>query len=245
MEFEHKVAMITGAAVGIGRACALKLAEEGASLLLLDYNAASLGELKKDLAPYADRVRYAVCDVSSEDAVNCAVREGEEQFGKIDILINNAALWRDCAAFVDLTDADWEKYLGINVMGVVHCTRAVLPGMMARHYGRVVNVSSVAGIYGKWHMVHYSATKGAVISLTQALAKEMTEYGVLVNCVSPGSVSPSENRDVNFSNETPLSYMRRSGTDRENAELIAFLCSDRATYIAGQNIAIDGCRKML
>lgn len=245
MEFENKVAMITGAAVGIGRGCALKFAAEGASLVLLDRDEAGLVRLRDELRAYTENVLICPGDVSDEKAVEAAVAAGNEKFGHIDILVNNAAIWRQFKPFVELTTEEWQKYLSINVMGAVFCTRAVLPGMLARGWGRVVNVSSVAGVYGKPDMVHYSATKGALIAMTQALAKEVVARGVLVNCVSPGSVSPSENHDIDYHNETPLSFMGRSGTDRENAELIAFLASDRASYIAGQNVIIDGCRKLL
>lgn len=115
--------------------------------------------------------------------------------------------------------------------------------MLKNNYGRIINVSSVAGVYGNANMVHYSATKGAVNLLTKALAKEVTDKNILVNSVCPGSVSPSDNPDVNYYKESDLSFMGRTGTDMENANLIAFLASDEASYISGQNIQIDGCRK--
>ena len=128
-------------------------------------------------------------------------------------------------------------------MGVVYFTQAVLPKMLENKYGRIINVASVAGVYGNAMMAHYSATKGAVIALTKALAKEVGDKGILVNSVSPGSVSPAECDDIDYTQESPLSYMGRTGSDRENANLICFLASDEASYISGQNIQIDGCRK--
>ena len=115
--------------------------------------------------------------------------------------------------------------------------------MLAQEYGRIINVASVAGVYGNRRMAHYSATKGAVISFTQSLAKEVCDKGVLVNAVSPGSVSPSSNDDIDYSQPSELSFTGRTGTGRENADLICFLASDMAGYISGQNIQIDGCRK--
>ena len=117
--------------------------------------------------------------------------------------------------------------------------------MLEQNYGRIINVASVAGIYGNRKMAHYSATKGAIISFTRALAKEVVTKGVLVNAVSPGSVSPSSEEDIDFSQPSELSYMGRTGTDRENADLICFLASNQAGYISGQNIQIDGCRKKI
>jgi 3-oxoacyl-[acyl-carrier protein] reductase len=183
--------------------------------------------------------------VSNEVRVGEVVADALQRFEKIDVLINNAALWRDRFSFVDAPADVWKKYLDINVMGTVYVTKAVLPCMIAQSYGRIVNVASVAGVYGNAKMAHYSATKGAVISLTKALAKEVVGNGVLVNAVSPGSVSSSKEKDVDFYAPSELSYMGRTGTDRENANLICFLASEEASYITGQNIQIDGCRKKL
>jgi 3-oxoacyl-[acyl-carrier protein] reductase len=128
-------------------------------------------------------------------------------------------------------------------MGTVYFTKAVLPSMIENSWGRIINVASVAGVYGNAMAAHYSATKGAVIAFTKALAKEVKDKGVLVNSVSPGSVSPSNVEDIDYTVESQLSFMGRTGSDRENANLICFLASDEASYIAGQNIQIDGCRK--
>ena len=141
------------------------------------------------------------------------------------------------------TVEDWKKYLDVNVMSAVYCTRAVLPDMVESRYGRIINVASVAGVYGNANMVQYSATKGAVISMTKALAKEVADKGVTVNSVSPGSVSDSGNDDLMLTVPSELAFMNRTGSPMENAELICFLASDAAGYISGQNIQIDGCRR--
>ncbi len=241
MNFEGKVALITGASVGIGRACALRFAEEGAKVVLLDANESTLNSLKEELRD--TEVMTCVCDVGSEEAVNNAVQQALDRFGSIDILVNNAALWRCWASFLETPASEWERFIRVNVMGVVHCTRAVLGSMIERGYGRIVNVGSVAGVYGNANMAHYSATKGALIALTKALAKETANKGVSVNCVSPGSVSPSDNPDIHYTQPSELAFMNRTGSDAENAALIAFLASDEASYISGQNIQIDGCRR--
>ena len=243
MDFRGKTAMITGASVGIGRAVALLLAERGADLLLLDINEETLSLTRRELEVFGTRVICRVCDVSREESVNAAVEDALPQLGKFDILVNNAALWRSSSPFGELSSEKWKQFLDVNVMGVVYCTKAVLPGMLERGYGRIINVASVAGVYGIANMTHYSATKGAVIALTKALAKETASRNVLVNAVSPGSVSSSEDRDIDACTPSELSFLGRTGTDRENAELICFLASDAASYISGQNIQIDGCRK--
>jgi 3-oxoacyl-[acyl-carrier protein] reductase len=242
-KMKNKVAMITGAAVGIGRAVALQMAEKGAKLVLLDMNVETLKKLEEELKVYDTEVMACVCDVSDEKAVNDVVQSATEKFGGIDILVNNAALWRNFQAFLETPTETWEKFMDINVMSVVYCTKAVLPKMLENGYGRIVNVASVAGVYGNANMAAYSATKGAVIAMTKSLAKEVIGGGVVVNSVSPGTVSDSANPDIDHFTPTELSYIGRTGTDRENAELICFLASEKASYIVGQNIQIDGCRK--
>ena len=243
MNFTNKVAAITGAAVGIGKAVALRLAQEGASLVLIDINKEMLSQLEEEIKKNGTDVKAYICDVSEKESVYRIFDDALSYFGKIDILVNNAAIWRCWDSFLDTSDEMWEKYIDVNLMSVVYCTRAVLPKMLKNSYGRIINVASVAGVYGNANMAHYSATKGAVIAMTKALAKEVTDKGVLVNAVSPGSVSPSENGDIDYYVPSELSFMGRSGTDRENANLICFLASDEASYISAQNIQIDGCRK--
>ena len=243
--FSGKTALVTGAAVGIGRAVALKLAEEGARLALVDINEEKLGAVREECLAYGCDALVYRCDVSDESAVSAAVADAFGKLGSIDLLVNNAALWRCNALFIDTPVEEWKRFFDVNVMGTVYVTRAVLPKMLERQYGRIINVASVAGVYGNRKMAHYSATKGAVISFTKALAKEVADSGVLVNAVSPGTVSPSENEDLDFTKPSELSYLGRTGSDRENADLIAFLLSDAASYITGQNIQIDGGRRRI
>ena len=243
MNFTGKTALVTGAAVGIGRATAIKFAQNGANLVIADIDEEKLESVKKEIEKYTKNVIIFKCDVSDEKKVYAMVEEAEKVFGKIDILINNAALWRCWASFTDTPTDEWRKFIDVNIMGVVYCTKAVLPKMIENGYGKIINISSVAGVYGNANMVHYSATKGALIAMTKALAKEVADKGILVNCVSPGSVSPSDNHDMNYFEKSELSFMGRTGTDMENANLICFLASDEASYISGQNIQIDGCRK--
>lgn len=243
MDFKNKTALITGASVGIGRAAALKFAENGADLVLVDMNGELLEKVKKEAEEFGSRVLTFVCDVTDENGVNELVKSAESEFERIDILVNNAGIWRTWTPFAEVTTEEWKRFIDVNIMGTVYFTKAVLGGMLENSYGRIINVASVAGVYGNANMAHYSATKGAVISMTKALAKEVSDKGVTVNSVSPGSVSPSENFDVNYFEASELSFMGRTGTGAENANLICFLASDEAGYISGQNIQIDGCRK--
>ena len=240
---KNRVAMITGASVGIGRAVALQMAEKGAKLVLLDMNQETLAKLEEELKAYNTEVMAFVCDVSDEQAVNEAVQAATEKFGGIDILVNNAAIWRVRNLFWNNSIETWRKLFDVNVMGVVYCTNAVLPKMMENGYGRIVNVASVAGVYGNANMSVYSTTKGALIAMSKSLAKEVVEKGIVVNAVSPGMVSPSAELDMEYTKETNKCYAGRTGSDRENADLICFLASEKNGYIVGQNIQIDGCRK--
>ena len=245
MNMNGKVALITGASVGIGRATALAMAEYGAKLILLDVDLPRLEKVRDEVQAYTQDVLIYHCDISNLARVNEVVAEAAKAFGKIDILVNNAALWRSRTDFLSTPIEEWKKYFDINIMGTVYVTKAVLPLMVEQHYGRIINVASVAGVYGNRRMAHYSATKGALISFTHALAKEVAEHGVLVNAVSPGTVSPSSEEDPTSTHPSEMSYLGRTGSGRENAELICFLASDKASYITGQNIQIDGCRKKL
>ena len=243
MNFDGKTALVTGAAAGIGRATAITFAENGAKVVIVDVDTEKLKSVKKEILALGAEVLAYTCDVRDQKKVNEITQDALDKFGKIDILVNNAAVFRDLGNFTDVSCEIWKKYIDINIMGTVYFTKALLQQMIDRNYGKIVNVASVAGVYGNANMVHYSATKGALISMTKALAKEVSDKGVLVNCVSPGSVSSSENPDVNSFTPSELSFMGRTGTNMENANLICFLASDEASYISGQNIQIDGCRK--
>lgn len=243
MNFTGKCALVTGAAVGIGRAVAIKLAECGAKLVLVDIDIEKLNDVKKEIQKYTNDVLVFECNTTDEEKVAYVAEESLKKFGKIDILINNAAVWRMFKPFTEVTSDEWKKFLDINIMGVVHFTKSLLPKMTENCYGRIVNVASVAGVYGNANMATYSATKGAVISLTKSLAKEVAKHNITVNAVSPGTVSPADNPDVYYTQPDERSYVGRTGSDMENANLICFLASEDAGYISGQNYQIDGCRK--
>ena len=148
MNFSGKVALITGAAVGLGYAVAVTFAEMGADLILLDMNEEGLKAVKADCEQKGVKVLTYTCDISNEQDVYMVVDEAEKEFGKIDFLINNAAVWRDSGPFMEVSTDLWKKYFDINVMGTVYVTRAVLRGMLKREYGKIVNIASVAGHFG-------------------------------------------------------------------------------------------------
>jgi len=245
MIFENRTVLITGAAVGIGRACALQFAKNGANIVLVDYNSETLNSIEKEIKEITDSCLSFVCDVTDNDNVLNVVEKSINYFGKIDILVNNAGLWRKYVPFNKMDIDVWKQFIDVNVMGTVYFTKAVIDNMIENNYGRIINLASVAGVYGNANMAAYSATKGAVISFTKALAKEVAEKGITVNAVSPGTVSPAEQKNIDYVESNELTYSGRSGSTRENADLICFLASDNAAYINGQNIQIDGCRKKI
>ena len=249
MEFTNKVAMVTGASVGIGRAVALQMAEKGAKLLLLDFNQQTLKTLDEELTALGCEHICLPCDVANEERVNECVKTAFEKFGGVDILVNNAAKRVSWEPFVESSTQKWKEFMDVNLMGAVHCIKAVLPKMIENGYGRIVSVASVAGVYGNANMAVYSATKGALIAMSKALAKEVVSQGVVVNCISPGLVSNSANPDIELQEVSDLTkelcYAGRTGSDRENADLICFLASEKNGYVVGQNIQIDGCRRRI
>lgn len=238
MEFSSKTVIITGAAVGIGKATAIEFAKEGANVCLVDVDADALRDVEKYLRTLGASVSAYICDVSDEQRVVEVTQEILDRYGKIDILVNNAGLWRGGKPFAETTSDDWKRRLDVNVLGLMYFTHKVLPNMIENRYGRIINIGSVAGVYGIATMAAYSMTKGAVSSFTKALAKEVADKGITVNNVVPGSV-----RNEGAGVESELCYMKRTGKLEEYAYLICFLASDKAAYISGQDYQIDGCRK--
>lgn len=239
MIFNNRCALITGAAAGIGLATARTLAAHGVRLVLTDVNSDGLDKAVAELRESgADAVGF-VLDVSSDEDIDRLAAGLEENDIKIDILVNNAGIWRDNTGnFWETDPKSWIRRWRINVYGLMYLTRALLPGMLERRYGRIVNVASVAGIYGISGMTDYSATKGAVIAFTKSLAKETTGYGVTVNSVSPGNIGDGDK-------DNGLSYAGRIGSYAECAELICFVASDNASWCSGQDYRADGCRKKM
>lgn len=239
-----KTALITGAAQGVGRATALEFARLGYQTVIVDFNEAELMHLKQEIETMGQRVSAYVCDVADEQRVREVCATVVAEFGSVEILVNNAGLYRSFwGEFLDTDSAAWKRLIDVNVLGTMYFCHALLPNMLERGYGRIVNVGSVAGEYGLPYGVAYSMTKGAVSSFTMALAKAVTEQGVTVNSIVPGMIRASE-QDGDCKGQQ-INAINRSGTPEECAKLIAFLASDDAAYISGQNYKIDGCRRKM
>ncbi len=239
MNFNGKCAIITGAGRGIGKSVAEIMAKNGASLVLCDINEEILKATEAEIKAITPDVISVAFDVRNEAAAKAAVETAKNAFGNVDILINNAGIYNTHDLFVDSKPEDWKLKTEINIYGTMYMTQAVLPDMIQNKYGRIINIGSVAGVYGITTMVDYSMTKGAVIAFTTALAKEVSEYGITVNTVSPGNIA------VGDYDLPDLSFAGRSGTPDECANIIVFLASDEASYVSGQNYVVDGCRKKM
>ncbi len=235
--------LITGAATGIGRATALSFAADGYNVAV-HYNKSERAALSlcADIAQQGGRAMAVHADVSDAAQVRTMVQRVNEVFGHIDILVNNAGIAQS-KLFTELAADDWDAMFDVNVKGVFHCCQSVLPGMISRKKGCIINVSSIWGLVGASCEVHYSAAKAAVIGLTKALAKELGPSGIRVNAVAPGVIETDmiagldrQTREA-LKEETPLC---RIGRAEDVAQTIRFLASEGAGFVTGQVISPNG-----
>ena len=242
--FSGRVAIVTGAGRGIGLAVAERLARGGASVALVDREADRVRGAAEQVGR-SGTAEALVADVTDARAVERMARDVGDRLGGIHILVNNAGIAGRSVPVWELTDEDWDSVLSVNLAGTFHCTRAVLPGMRERGYGRIVNVASIAGKEGNPNAVPYSASKAGIIGLTKAVAKEVATAGILVNCVTPAVIRTEILEQVS---QAHIDYMLsripmgRAGEPEEVAELIAWLASDRCSFSTGGVFDISGGR---
>jgi 3-oxoacyl-[acyl-carrier protein] reductase len=243
MDFTGKVAIVTGSGRGIGKAIAMKLAENGATVVINDVGDSAPAEQTAAEIKNLNRQAMAImADVSSSADVAKMVETAIAAYGKVDILVNNAGITRDQLT-MKMTDEEWDKVLAIDLKSVFLCTRAVLRPMLKQRSGRIISMSSVVGIIGNAGQANYAAAKAGIIGFTKTIAKEVASRGITVNAVAPGfidtpmtQVLPEERKQA-LMNNIPLGYL---GTPRDIAETVAFLASEEARYITGQVIGVDG-----
>lgn len=242
-----RVALVTGAGSGIGRAIARKLSENGDRVVVNDLRPAAADETAALIGNDGGEATTAPGDVSSEDDVRQMVSAAREAFGEVEVLVNNAGIAQQ-KRFVELTAEDFDRMVSVHLRGTFLCTRAVLPGMLDRGEGIVVNIASQLGQIGGVELTHYSAAKAGIIGLTKALSREVSGQGVRVNAVAPGPINTElvlglseEWRDAKAA-ELPLG---RFGEPREVAETVAFLASDAATLYVGQTLGPNSGDVML
>jgi len=237
-----KVAVVTGAARGIGRGTAERFLKEGWAVALLDIDAEGLRATGLELEP-RDRVLPIVCDVSKPDQVAAAIAQVNERFGRLDALVNNAGI----AIFKPILETsfeEWSQVLAVNLNGVFLCSQAAAPLMKKQGRGSIVNIASISGLRASTLRVAYGTSKAAVIHLTKQQAAELGNVGVRVNCIAPGPVETAMAKLVH-SADIRTSYhdaipLNRYATVQEIADTVFFLCSEAASYINGQTLAVDG-----
>lgn len=246
MKLSDRVALVTGSASGIGRGIALELAKEGANIAVADLNLEGARKVVEEIKALGREAIAVKVDVSRGAEANNMFKVTMERFGRIDILVNNAggSARERASLFHQSSEEVWDYVLGINLKGVLNCSRAVINHMMEMKKGVIINTASIAGLVGSPSRADYSAAKGGIIAFTKALAKEVAEYGVRVVAVSPGVIEtpmmqhiPRAHLEELLKNLPPVG---RNGKPEDIAHMVAFLSSDDASFITGHNFIVDG-----
>lgn len=245
MSLENKVAVVTGAGSGIGRAIALRLARDGAAIGVWDINGDAAGETARTIAGAGRRAVAVAADCADAAAIADAARQTRAAFGPITILVNNAGI----ASFVpyqDISEELWDRTMRINLKGPHLCTGEIIPDMLAAGWGRIINITSSSTQSGSVNQAHYVASKGGLLGLTKALALEYAPTGITVNMVPPGFIDTPMLRasPVDVEAFTEALPMRRMGQPEDIAAACAFLASEEAGYLTGQTISMNGGRYM-
>jgi 3-oxoacyl-[acyl-carrier protein] reductase len=237
-----RVALVTGASQGIGRACALALAEGGALVALAARNEEKLAGVAREIAANGGQAAAFRLDVSNEDEVKAAVKAALERFGRIEILVNNAGVTRD-TLLMRMKRADWDSVMQTNLSGAFFTTQAVIGSMVRQRWGRVVNITSVFGQTGQAGQANYSASKAGLIGFTMAMAREVASRSITVNAVAPGYIETAMTEGLSADLKSKVNEMipvGRAGTDMEVAHAVRFLASEEAAYITGHVLKVNG-----
>jgi 3-oxoacyl-[acyl-carrier protein] reductase len=240
--FEGRIALVTGASQGIGRACALALAASGATVALAARNEAKLAEVVAEIEAAGGKAAAFALDVAEEASIKAGAKEILARFGKVEILVNNAGITRD-GLVLRMKRADWDDVLSTNLTGAFLMTQALLSAMLKNRWGRIINISSVVGRTGQAGQVNYAASKAGLIGMTRALAREVASRGVTVNAVAPGYIETpmtavlDEKQTAAMVAQIPLG---RAGTDADVAEAVKYLASEGAGYVTGHVLDVNG-----
>jgi 3-oxoacyl-[acyl-carrier protein] reductase len=237
-----RVALVTGASQGIGRACAVALAEGGAQVALAARNEDKLKQVAAEIESKGGQAAVFRLDVSNEDEVKATVKAVLERFGKIDILVNNAGVTRD-TLLMRMKRADWDAVIQTNLNGPFFCTQAVIGSMLKQRWGRIVNITSIFGQTGQAGQANYSASKAGLIGFTMAMAREVASRTITVNAVAPGYIETAMTESLSAELKTKVHDMiplGRAGSDMDIAYAVRFLASEEASYITGHVLKVNG-----
>ncbi len=240
-----RVALITGAGAGIGRQTALTLAEEGATVAVLDVDAAAAKRTEEEVLALGGRATSYPCDVARKEAVDAATEHVLSAFGKIDVLVNNAGVSKD-VTLLKMQESDWDLVMDVNLKSMFHCCRAVLPQMKKLGWGRVINLSS-RSMFGNPGQTNYSASKLAVVGFTRSLSLEQARNGITVNAIAPGFIETEGMRGLAIYpklkemalSKNPVGYL---GEPKDIANTVAYLASEQARYMTGTTVFVTGGR---
>jgi 3-oxoacyl-(acyl-carrier-protein) reductase len=244
MRLKGKVAVITGAGQGLGRGYALEFARQGADVVVNDVNEENANNVVKEIEEIDGKAIAVKAGVNNREEAGRLIDTAIEKFGKVDILVNNAGITRT-AMLHKMTPQQWDEVISVNLTGVYNCIQAVASHMMERKYGKIINVTSVAGLRGTMGQINYGAAKAGVIGITKSAARELARYGINVNAVAPGVIETAMTEVIRenpkfrdkFMSEIPLG---RFGQPEDVATVAAFLASDDAGYMTGQVLSVDG-----
>jgi 3-oxoacyl-[acyl-carrier protein] reductase len=239
---QGRIALVTGASQGIGRACALELARHGATVALAARNEAKLAEVAAEIEAAGGQATAFALDVASEESIKAGAKAVLDKFGKVEVLVNNAGITRDDLA-MKMKRSDWDEVIGTNLTGAFLLTQALLRPLLKNRWGRIINITSVVGRTGQAGQANYAASKAGMIGMTKSLARELASRGITVNAVAPGYIETamthvlSEELRNSMLASIPLG---RAGSDQDIAGAVAFLASDAAAYITGHVLDVNG-----
>lgn len=237
-----RIALVTGASQGIGRACALRLAKDGASVALAARNQDKLAEVAAEIAAAGGTAHFFELDLGSEESIKACAKAVMAHFGKVEILVNNGGITRDGLS-MRMRRKDWDDVLTTNLTGAFLMSQAVMMSMIKGQWGRIVNITSVVGEMGQAGQTNYAASKAGLIGVTKSLARELASRNVTVNAVAPGYIETAMTAVLTDEQKTAMTQhipLQRAGTDLEIAAAVAFLASEEAAYITGHTLDVNG-----